>query len=126
MPNIKIKRSGYREKEKEELFIKLKRVGKLFGLNIRIIEDGRKNNSYASIDRNEIGVGLGWDKFKYNKLNKLFTLNVDKYENLTKKEYNKIPFMLKSFLHEIAHLITMTEKDIPLYHMLAQYTQTQE
>lgn len=120
-----LKNNGYTEKEKEELFKKLKKISKLFGLNLKIEEDTRENNSAAIIGENKIRIGLTWKEHTHTSIDKLHSLmcnNVGQYNNaLNRSEFEKIPVILYIFTHEIAHLLTMDMDDVKVYMSYTEY-----
>ena len=116
-----IKSNSYTEKEKQELFNKLKKASKLFGLKISIEEDRRSNNSGATIDTQTISMGLKWDdsnskKFGMLETNEAICDNIDNYhKQFPYEDFIKYPFLIKVFMHEVAHLLTVSMDDIALY-----------
>lgn len=108
--------NSYSEEEKEELFKKLKRIGELLSIRVSIEEDNRPNNSGAIIETKKVLIGLNnWDEIGITTINELTTNNIDTYHKISKTEYNDIPFVIKSFLHEISHLLTMNMNDCDKY-----------
>jgi len=111
-----IKNEGYEEKEKQELFKKLKKIGKLFGLNLKIDEDTRDMNSSAEIGKDKIKIGLNYKGMRSKELFYRIRNNIDDFNtSITKEDYQNIPIVLHIFLHEASHLLTMNSKDVERY-----------
>lgn len=115
----------YTEEEKDDLFKKLYEIGKLFGLCLHIEEDNRMNNSSAVIGEDKVKIGLTWEERPWNSFYKLRMLTYENIENyhthLNKDDYSKIPYILASFMHEVSHLLTMTDDDIDKYWAYKSY-----
>lgn len=111
-----IKNEGYKDKEKQELFKKLKKIGKLFGLNLKIDEDTRDTNSSAEIGKDKINIGLNYKGMRAKELFYRIRNNIDDFNTtITKEDYKNIPMVLHIFLHEVSHLLTMNSKDVERY-----------
>jgi len=111
--HINLKSKGYTEEEKNDLFCKLKKIGKLFGLNLSIERHEDNDNSSAFIGEDRISVGLCWNSkdiyaMTYNNID-------DVRKCLLRDEYLLFPEIIHTFLHEVSHLLTMTKYDIPKY-----------
>lgn len=110
---IDLKNNGYTEEEKESLFEKLKKIGELFGLHLKINEDTRTNNSSADVDNNKINIGLSWTDNGIT--HKEISENIDDFGKINEFEFLSVPFIIITYLHEVAHLMTMNRRDVRPY-----------
>ena len=119
---MKLKNKNYTEKEKQELFKKLKRIGNLFGLKLKLKDSERDNYSGAHIGKSKIDVCCNYNGRLRDKsnitsimLNNQLTNSVDNISLINKDEYKHFPLLVKIFLHEISHLLTMNQYDVDRY-----------
>ena len=102
------------EEDRNQLFEKLKEVGNLFGIKLKVEEDNCSNNSSAFIGKDKIRLGARINDevlLIENVMN-----NIDRYTNIISiEEFIDIPFVIVSFMHELSHLLTMNLNDVMVY-----------
>lgn len=101
------------KKDVDDLFIKLNRIAKFFEPTVKVIKIN-KSDFYATRGfYPKIVMGYSWlieEKEMFDEIRKLVISNID---NLEDEEHLKItlntPQIISILLHEVAHVLTMTE-----------------
>lgn len=109
-----LKLNGYTASERDEVRKKFYEMGKLFGLEINVVENYERNICHANLNGTVVGMAFNNDIGALDGFRRMAD-NVDRYHCVTRSEFDKVPVMLFFFLHEIAHLLTMTYADTPKY-----------
>ena len=108
-----INKENYTEEELKELFKKLEKIGELCGLAVTVEKQPDETDNRSGISSAKIGDNLI--------MMSSMTGNAQKFYPYVEKNifpiYNikSLPRILTAYMHELAHLLTMTNDDIPLY-----------
>jgi hypothetical protein len=94
------------EKEKSELFEKLKKITELlFGIHVQISEEKNTSTSCQIVDKK---INFCFGITDYSQSCTLDTQkNIDSFDYIDSEKIKEIPMLLVVFFHEISHLLTI-------------------
>lgn len=109
---LELKYKSFVKEDPSYMAERLTMISQLFGFNI-ILDMIRGASCRAKIDENRIEIGRDLlEEFSFEAIDSMVNENIDGFNNEEHEElYKKCPFVIKTLLHEISHLITMSVKN---------------